>query len=42
MFIKDFEDNLKCAGICQAPDFWFYREFYVGPPEQNCLVSIKS
>ena len=24
VFIQDFEENLSCAGICQAPDFWFY------------------
>lgn len=32
MFIKDFEDNLNCAGFCEKPDFWFYKDYFVGPP----------
>lgn len=41
MFIQDFENNLNCAGMCQTPDFWFYKEFFVGPPKDSCLTSIK-
>ena len=42
MFIQDFETNLKCAGICQRPTFWFYQDFFNGPPTSNCLTSFKN
>ena len=40
--IKEFETNLKCAGMCTVPDFWFYQDFYNGPPAQSCLSSMKN
>jgi hypothetical protein len=41
LFIQDFENNLKCAGMCKVPDFWFYQDFFNGPPVNNCLTSLK-
>jgi hypothetical protein len=41
MFIQDFEKNLNCAGMCKTPDFWFYKDFFVGPPKDSCLISMK-
>jgi hypothetical protein len=40
--IKDLEQNLKCAGMCEIPHFWFYQEFFNGPPTQSCLSSMKN
>jgi hypothetical protein len=42
MFIQDFEKNLDCAGMCKTPDFWFYKDFFLGPPKDNCLTSLKN
>ena len=41
-FIQDFEQKLNCAGFCQTPDFWFYLDFFNGPPQQNCLTAMKN
>lgn len=40
--IKDFELNMNCIGVCQTPKFWFFKEYYAGPPASNCISSIKS
>lgn len=35
------EDSLQCSGICETPRFWFFLDFFNGPPKQNCLSSLK-
>ena len=37
---KDLEENLKCAGFCHLPDFWFHRSYYEGRPSKTCLNSL--
>lgn len=39
--IKDFESNLNCVGFCYTPRFWFFNDFFEGPPQKNCLKSIR-
>ena len=41
IMIKDFEDSMQCLGFCYTPKFWFYRNFYTGPPKQNCLSAMR-
>jgi len=41
VLIKDFEENLKCVGFCHTPRFWFFKNFYEGPPKKNCISSLK-
>ena len=32
---------MDCIGVCQTPRFWFFKEYYDGPPKMNCVTSIK-
>ena len=33
---------MSCLGFCHTPKFWFYREFFEGPPSQNCLNAMRN
>jgi hypothetical protein len=39
--IKDFEQNMNCVGMCRKPRFWFFKEYFEGPPTMTCITSIK-
>jgi hypothetical protein len=41
LFIQDLESELTCIGFCEKPRFWFFRDFYEGPPVQNCITAFK-
>ena len=31
---------MQCLGTCNIPTFWFFQNFYQGPPQQNCVTSL--
>ena len=40
-YLKFFEEEYSCAGICSPALFYFYRNVSEGVPEGSCLLSIQ-